>query len=146
MEEIIYRKSNKDDLPQILAMMEAFDLNAANIIDDGFLVAAAGSRILGCARITEIGDGNIELSSMAVAEDCRKKGIGSKIIKMLLAAEKRRPVYLMCKRKNQEFYEEQGFKEIRDDLLPAAYKSKIDLIISPTRRIIGDGLAMIKKL
>jgi N-acetylglutamate synthase and related acetyltransferases len=146
MEEIIYRKSNTDDLPQILEMLVAFDLDASNMVADGFLVAAAGSRILGCARITEIGDGNIELSSVAVAEDRRKKGIGSKIIKMLLAAEKRRPMYLMCKRRNQKFYEEQGFKEIRDDLLPAAYKSKVDLIISPTRRITGDGLAMIKKL
>jgi N-acetylglutamate synthase-like GNAT family acetyltransferase len=146
MEEIIYRKSNTDDLPQILEMLVAFDLDASNMAADGFLVAAAGSRILGCTRITEIGDGNIELSSVAVVEGFRKKGIGGKLIQMLLAAEKRRPVYLMCKRRNQKFYEEQGFKEIRDDLLPAAYKSKIDLIISPTRRITGDGLAMIKKL
>ena len=145
MEEIIYRKSNKDDLPQILAMMEAFDLNAANIIDDGFLVAAQDRRVLGCARITEIGDGNIELSSVAVVEGFRKKGIGGKLIQMLFAEEKRRPIYLMCRRRNQKFYEEQGFKEMQDDLLPALYRDMVEKIISKERAINGDGLAMIKE-
>ncbi|UMX47885.1 MAG: GNAT family N-acetyltransferase [Candidatus Nealsonbacteria bacterium DGGOD1a] len=145
MEEIIYRKSNKDDLPQILEMMIAFDLNASNMVADGFLVAAQGRRVLGCARITEIGDGNIELSSVAVVEGFRKKGIGGKLIQMLLAQEKRRPIYLMCRRRNQKFYEEQGFKEMQDDLLPALYRDMVEKIISKGRAINNDGFAMIKE-
>lgn len=145
MEETIYRKSNKGDLPQILEMLVAFDLDASNMVADGFLVAAQGCRVLGCARITELSDGNIELSSVAVVEDCRKKGIGGKIIQILLGWEKRRPVYLMCRRRNQKFYEEQGFKEIQDDLLPALYRDMVERKISKERAITGDGLAMIRE-
>jgi len=143
--ETIYRKSNKNDLSQISALLKALDLNVANIIADGFFVAVNGQRVLGCARIIEMNDGDIELASMAVVKECRRQGIGSKIIQMLLGSEKRRPVYLMCRRRNQKFYEKQGFREIQDDLLPAVYKSKVDLTISAARRVTGDGLVMIKK-
>jgi N-acetylglutamate synthase-like GNAT family acetyltransferase len=143
MQEIIYRKSNEKDLPQILELLRVFDLNASNIVADGFCVAADGARVLGCARIIELSDGNVELASVAVAEDRRKMGIGGKLIQTLLLSENRRPVYLMCRRSNQQFYEELGFSEIKDDLLPPIYRDKVK---SKKGEVKVDGLAMIKEL
>jgi len=143
MEEIIYRKSNKEDLAQITGLLKILDLNISNLIADGFWVAATGDLIVGCARIIEMDDGNIELASVAVVAGFRKRGIGGKLIQALLGREKRLPVYLMCRRKNQEFYEEQGFKEIKDDLLPPVYKAKVGVKRNETK---ADGLAMIKEI
>ena len=112
------------------------------MIADSFWVAVEGNRVVGCARIIEMEDGNIELASVAVVEEYRKKGIGSKIIQMLLSQEKRRPVYLMCRRANQRFYEEQGFGEAEDNLLPAYYRQKVE---SKRRETKIDGLAMAKE-
>jgi len=103
MEGITYRKSSKDDLLQIAELLEKFDLNTAGMETGDFMVAARGKKILGCARITEPFDNIIELSSVVVVDECRRQGIGKEIIKLLLATEKRRPVYLMCRRANQPF-------------------------------------------
>jgi N-acetylglutamate synthase-like GNAT family acetyltransferase len=149
MEEIIYRKSNEDDLAQISDLLNALDLSTADMASDVFLAAAIKNVIVGCARIIEMIDGNVELASVAVVEEYRKRGIGSKIIQTLLGQEKRRPVYLMCRRKNQKFYEEQGFKEIKDDLLPAVYREKVEAAIKRNEaKGINDidGLSMIKKI
>jgi N-acetylglutamate synthase-like GNAT family acetyltransferase len=145
MENIIYRKSNKDDLPQIAKILKKMDLNATGIEASDFMVAAFEKKILGCARIIELGDNIIELASVAVVGEYRNQGIGSKIIKALLNEGKRRPVYLMCRKANQLFYEKCGFKEIFPDSLPKIYRAKFEAVTGKAKYRNVDGLPMIKE-
>jgi N-acetylglutamate synthase-like GNAT family acetyltransferase len=117
MNEIIYRKSNKDDLPQIIALLTKLGLDKSEPIGS-FVLAVNGVQVLGCARIKEMKDGSLELASVAVEDKRRGKGIGRNLVKIVVANEPRRPLYLMCRKSRQRFYEFLGFKVIDEKELP----------------------------
>lgn len=118
MNEIIYRKADDNDLPQILELL--FDRDDKSRLTAGeFMVADEGSRILACGRIKQMEDSSLEMASFAVGPAYQKQGIGGKLARLLIDQEPRRPIYLMCRKTRQGFYEKAGFKEINPKELPA---------------------------
>jgi N-acetylglutamate synthase-like GNAT family acetyltransferase len=124
MEEITYRKSTAEDLPQIIELLEKVRGDGQNMDKEDFLVAALRQKIIGCGRIKEMEDNSFELASVAVAEQFRNKGIGGKLVRMLIAQNKRRPIYLMCRKSRQNFYEKYGFREIEENELSSAVRKE----------------------
>ena len=141
MTEIIYRKSNKDDLPQIMALLEKLGLDMSKPVNN-FTVVANGMLILGCARIKEMDDGALELASVAVEKKNRNKGIGRNLVNKALANEPRRPIYLMCRQERQQFYEFLGFKKIDGKELPLSIRDKFICRCQRVAKSNVEGVAM----
>ena len=49
-----------------------------------FLVARDGGRLIGCAALRGFGEGLYEIRSLAVAEDCSGRGIGTRLVEACL--------------------------------------------------------------
>ena len=146
MGKIIYRKAVKTDMPRILDLLKAFDLNMSDLKTEAFAVADDGGIAVGCCRIIELGGGCLELASVAVALDHQKTGIGGNLVKFILGCDRRRPIYLMCRAKKEEFYARNGFKIIPDENTPPAFFAKIKALIEKSKKscFCAEGISMVK--
>jgi N-acetylglutamate synthase-like GNAT family acetyltransferase len=78
-----------------------------------FLVAVTvDDDLLGCGQIKPHGDGSRELASIAVKKQVRNHGVARTVIQELLAHERMRPLYLMCRARLELFYNKFGFQKI----------------------------------
>lgn len=129
MEEIVYRKAKEDDLPRIIEILEVFKLNMLGIKPDGFMVALSDDQIIGCARIKKMEGGSLQLASTAVLPEFRNKGVASNLIKEILDGDLRRPVYGICRKTREKFYEIFGFKTIEIEKAPWDMKKEWNRLI-----------------
>jgi N-acetylglutamate synthase-like GNAT family acetyltransferase len=74
--------------------------------------------IIGIGQIKPHGDGSRELASIAVIPSRRGQGIGSEIIRALLAQEQG-TLYLTCREQLEAYYTRFGFRRVpRDEMTP----------------------------
>jgi ribosomal protein S18 acetylase RimI-like enzyme len=73
---------------------------------------------LGCGQIKPHSDGSRELASIAVQVQARGQGLARAVIVELLAREKTRPIYLMCRARLVPLYVIFGFHVIKLDEMP----------------------------
>lgn len=119
---IQYRKSNEQDLPDLLEFFNKFHVDVENIIPDQFLIAFDNDKIIGCVRIRKIG-GYLKLASIIVLPECRKMGIGRNLVQKILN-EANKPVYIICSHENEGFYRKIGFAPIKMDTIPEIFRYK----------------------
>jgi N-acetylglutamate synthase-like GNAT family acetyltransferase len=143
MEEIIYRKAAKKDLPQIIEILKVFKLNMLDLASEAFMAAILGGKIIGCGRIKTMDDGSLQLASIAVLPEFRNKGVASNLIKKLLAGDLRRPVYGICRKTREKFYEIFGFKAVAIEKLPDSMKKEWDRLVKIYAGV--EGVAMKKE-
>jgi N-acetylglutamate synthase-like GNAT family acetyltransferase len=93
-------------------MIRSANLNRMNLKWPNFLVAEEGGAVVGIGQVKAHGDGSREVASMAVVPAWQGKGIGSAIIKALIAGEGDRVLYLTCRREMRGYYERFGFRTI----------------------------------
>ena len=93
-------------------MIRSANLNRINLKWPNFLVAEEGGAVVGIGQVKAHGDGSREVASMAVVPAWQGKGIGSAIIKTLIAGEGDRVLYLTCRREMRDYYERFGFRTI----------------------------------
>ena len=62
----------------------ALDLEGLRRADFRFWVVRMNSQLVGCAALKDLGEGRSELKSMRVAENCRGKGIASRLLAFLI--------------------------------------------------------------
>lgn len=91
-----------------------------NIVEsiDRFVVAEAGEALVGCASYQihpEIGNAEaatVEIVSVAVREDCRRRGVGRRMIEAVIASVTRfRPREVLVLTFAPEFFRRLGFAE-----------------------------------
>jgi N-acetylglutamate synthase-like GNAT family acetyltransferase len=92
-----------------------------------FMVAEDDGTIVAIGQVKTHGDGSRELASIAVIPARQSEGIGSAVIKTLLARESG-IVYLTCRRQLHGFYERFGFKRLEPSELPPYFKRLIPVI------------------
>jgi N-acetylglutamate synthase-like GNAT family acetyltransferase len=80
------------------------------------LVAELEGRIVGVGQVRPHLDGSRELASLAVAPDVRRRGIGSQLVKALLARE-HGPLHLFCRRGLRGYYRRFGFEVVQAEAL-----------------------------
>ena len=140
---IKYRKATKKDLSCILDILKGISGSTKDVDAKQFLVAVNEDRIIGCIRIQNK-NGNYKLASLAVLPDYRGVGIGSYLIKKILAENKKRPIYLFCNKNKKEFYEKFGFDIEENENLPEAIKKDYkDLLNLNFAKNISQLVAMI---
>lgn len=111
------------DFPAIKALIHETGINPMSLNWRRFRVAKTveGDQLIGCGQLKPHSDGTVELASIAVVPDWRKKGIASAIIQALMA-EGPRPLYLTCLSSNGPFYEKFGFRVVAGAELPKYFR------------------------
>ncbi len=113
------RPATANDQRAIWAWVWRTGLNPLNLNWRNFVVAEVEGRLAGFGQLRPHRDGSLELASLVVRPAYRRQGIGSRIVRALLAGQ-RGPIYLFCESKLQPYYARTGFQPIRDTELPPA--------------------------
>jgi len=135
MVDFVVCQPTRQEFSEIRVLIHAVHINPTGLDWRRFLVAVSPDKtILGCGQIKPHFDGSRELASIAVKEDARGQGVARAIIQELLAREKTRPLYLMCRARLEPLYIKFGFCAIGldemhpggDSLSMAGYERVID--------------------
>ncbi|MDD3042048.1 MAG: GNAT family N-acetyltransferase [Methanosarcinaceae archaeon] len=120
MPELIIRKADKKDLPEIQKLLSTYFLDMEGLECEDFLLAEKEARVVGGAAMISNnykGVEFLELHSIAVHPNRRGKGIGARLVEALLSnLPPDRKLYVRTT--SPRFFEKMGFGK-----LPAAVKS-----------------------
>lgn len=114
------RPAIRSDQPQIAALVHEVGINPMNLDWRRFIVAAEDGRVIGCGQVKPHRDCR-ELASIAVCPERQAQGVGSAIVRALLAREPGR-LYLTCQRRRQGYYERFGFARVGWGELPGSFR------------------------
>ena len=115
------RPAVQADQPAITAIVRAAGINPFSLHWQRFLVAEEGGRIIGLAQVKPHRDGSRELASLAVIPERQGHGIGSALVRALLA-EERGPVYLTCRDSLKSYYARFGFRRLAGREMPPYFR------------------------
>jgi N-acetylglutamate synthase-like GNAT family acetyltransferase len=146
MEEKPYqiRPALESEHPRIKALIYAAKINPMNLDWRRFIVAVTpDGDLIGCGQVKPHRDGSLELASIAVGAEWRRRGIARAIIEALLTAHPGE-LYLTCRSHLGSFYEKFGFQIIEEAQMPPYFRkiSRLARMFSPTGVIPGDLLVM----
>lgn len=113
------RPATAGDQRAIRAWVWSARLNPVNLRWRNFVVAEVAGQMAGIGQLRPHADGSLELASLVVAPAFRRHGIGSRIVRALLAGQQG-PIYLFCEGKLQPYYARLGFDPIQAAELPPA--------------------------
>lgn len=120
MPEILIRKAEKKDLPEIQKLLFTYFLDMEGLECEDFLLAERDGRVLGCAALVPNsfeGLEFLELHTIAVHPNRRGKGIGARLVEALISKlSPGRELYVRTTA--PRFFEKIGFEK-----LPASVKS-----------------------
>jgi len=123
MVDFMVRPATRQDFPKIRALIHTVSINPTGLDWKHFLVAVLpDNTLLGCGQIKPHFDGSLELASIAVQEQARGQGVARAVIQELLAREKMRPLYLMCRARLEPLYVKFGFHSIVSEEMPVYFK------------------------
>ncbi len=118
---VTIRPATQNDQATITTMVRDAGLNPVNLRWANFLVAedggASAGRIVGVGQLRPHADGSRELALLVVDASCRRQGVGSQLVRGLLALQAP-PVYLFCEGELEGYYGRFGFQVIRGAALP----------------------------
>jgi GNAT superfamily N-acetyltransferase len=107
------RNANQEDHGEIRALIRSVRINPAGLDWRRFAVAADDQgQLIGCGQIKPHKDRSRELSSMAVVEGWRGRGVARAIIKRLMS-ETEPPLWLTCRSSLMPLYQGFSFREVR---------------------------------
>jgi N-acetylglutamate synthase-like GNAT family acetyltransferase len=110
MSNAALRRAVEADQPTINRMVKEEGLDPTALHWSHFLIAEVGNEVAGIGQIRPYPHCR-ELGSLAVREPYRSQGIGSLLVRALLAEEKG-TVYLECPDYNVAYYQRFGFRLI----------------------------------
>lgn len=123
------REATKEDKWKIRFMVWGACLNPTGLNWRRFVVCVDRfGRVIACGQVKVHRDGSKELSSIVVSPKCRGQGFARCIVEYLIR-ENFGYLYLICKEKLVGFYEQFGFKVVKQDELPP-YFSRVHKLSS----------------
>lgn len=125
--KILYRPAAAGDQKIIRAIIREAEINPLGLKWTNFLLAVdeMTGEVVGTGQIKTHGDGSRELASIAVRPAYRQRGIGSEIVRRLIAqdvCESNAPLYLLCADDMPSFYERFGFRRIERSEMPPYFR------------------------
>jgi N-acetylglutamate synthase-like GNAT family acetyltransferase len=135
------------DQPTIKAIIRAAGINPLGLKWERFLLAEdadQNAQIIGTGQIKPHGDGSHELASIAVIPAWQGQGVGSAIVRALMAQHTQRtdaPLYLICEGANESYYLRFGFQSIGRAAMPPYFRRihRVAAILIGVGRIIRPG-------
>ena len=112
------RLATAADQKTVERMVHDAGINPISLDWRRFIIAEEDGQTIGIGQIKLHGDGSRELASIAVIPERQGQGIGSEIIRALLANETG-ALYLTCRQELETYYARFGFRRIeRDEMTP----------------------------
>jgi N-acetylglutamate synthase-like GNAT family acetyltransferase len=132
------RRATAADQEFITALVRDSGINPFDLRWQRFLAADEGGRVIGVAQIKPHGDGSRELASLAVVPERRDQGVGSALVRALLATETG-PVYLTCADRLEGYYARFGFRCLEPAEMPPYFRrlSLLTRALGATLRVFG---------
>jgi N-acetylglutamate synthase-like GNAT family acetyltransferase len=122
MENYTLRPARESESAQIKALIRLVGINPIGLDWRRFVVAVNDrDEMIGCGQLKPHGEQILELASIAVTPEHRRKGVASAIIEHLLK-DSPRPLYLTCVSSNGPFYEKFGFVSIPYEEMPRYFQ------------------------
>ena len=137
------RPATQADQATIRRLIKEANLNPVSLEWPNFVVAEDGQAIVGIGQVKTHGDGSRELASIAVIPARQSQGIGSAIIKALLAGEYG-IVHLTCQPQLQAYYERFGFRRLDPREWPTYFKRLLP-IINTVARLFGTQIIVMRR-
>jgi N-acetylglutamate synthase-like GNAT family acetyltransferase len=109
-----------------------------------FVLAEEDGAIVGLGQVKQHGDGSRELASIAVVPARQGQGIGSAIIKTLLARELGVVLHLTCRRAMGGYYERFGFRRLATAEYPQYFKRLIP-VANVVARMFGTQIVVMRR-
>lgn len=119
------RKAVKSDSRAIRRLIWKVGINPIGLDWRRFIVALDDTGcLIGCGQIKPHADGSRELASIAVEPKYQGRGLGSAIIRHLLA-ETEPPIYLTCRASLESYYQQFGFSTLSNSREMPAYFRRV---------------------
>ena len=122
------RAATEADQPTIRRFVKDARLNPMSLNWPNFVIAEDGSETVGVGQVKAHGDGTRELASIVVAPARQGQGIGSAVIKNLLARNPAAVLHLTCRSGLQSYYERFGFRLLNRADYPPYFARMIPLV------------------
>ena len=132
MPALAIRPATQADQPTIRRMIREAGINPMSLKWPNFLVAEEDGLTVGVGQVKRHGDGSPELASLAVVPDRQGQGIGSALVRQLMARHEGEFLYLTCRSQLQGYYERFGFRRLQRADFPPYFARLI-----PTINAIG---------
>jgi len=122
MTDFTIRLARESESAQIRDLIHLTRLNPMGLDWKRFVVAVnERDEMIGCGQLKPHGKEILELASIAVHPEHRRKGVARAIIEYLLK-DGPRPLYLMCGSSNGPLYEKFGFQVMSVDEMPRYFQ------------------------
>ena len=138
------RPATAADQPTISRLIKEANLNRMSLEWPHFVVAEEEGAIVGLGQVKPHGDGSRELASIAVVPARQGEGIGSAIIKTLLARESGVVLHLTCRREMGGYYERFGFRRLATAEYPPYFK-RLMPIVNVVARLFGTQILVMRR-
>ena len=125
-------------------MIREAGINPMNLRWPHFLVAEEGGRIVGVGQVKQHGDGSRELASLAVIPARQGGGIGSALLRELLARHGHELLHLTCRREMQGYYERFGFQRVPRSKYPP-YFARFLPVFNAIGRLFGQQIVVMRR-
>jgi N-acetylglutamate synthase-like GNAT family acetyltransferase len=122
------RTATEADQPTIRRFVKEARLNPMSLNWPNFVIAEDDSEIVGVGQVKAHGDGTRELASIVVAPARQGQGIGSAVIKTLLARNPAAVLHLTCRSELPSYYERFGFRLLNRAAYPPYFARMIPLV------------------
>jgi N-acetylglutamate synthase-like GNAT family acetyltransferase len=96
-------------------------------------MAEEDGEVVGVGQIKAHGDGSRELASIAIVPPRQGQGIGTAVIKALLAREPGVVLYLTCRHELEGYYTHFGFRLLEPHAYPPYFRRMIPIINAVAR-------------
>jgi N-acetylglutamate synthase-like GNAT family acetyltransferase len=132
------RRAVQVDQAAITSIVRAAGINPLDLRWPRFLVADDRERIIGVVQVKSHRDGSRELASLAVVPEYRGQGVGSALVRDLLATEGD-SVYLTCADRLEGYYIRFGFRRLEPTEMPPYFRrlSRLTRFLSAVLRVFG---------
>ncbi len=138
------RPATEADQPRILRLIKEVRLPRMNLRWPNFVVAEEDGEVIGMGQVKSHGDGSRELASIAVVPARQDQGIGTAIIKTLLAREPGVVLHLSCRRELEGYYERFGFARLEPASYPPYFR-RTTLLFSRISPLFGIHLIVMRR-
>ena len=121
---ITIRPATEADQATIRRIVKEANINPMSLHWPTFVVAEDDDAIVGVGQVKVHGDGSRELASIAVEPARQSQGIGTAIIKTLLARESG-VLHLTCRYQLQGYYERFDFRRLEPAEFPPYFRRMV---------------------
>ena len=121
------RPATEADQVTIRRLIREANLNPMSLDWPNFVVAEQDGGVVGIGQVKPHRDGSRELASIAVVPAQQGSGVGSAVIRTLLAREAG-VLHLTCRRTMQGYYERFGFRRLEPAEFPRYFRRLIPIV------------------